>query len=231
MKSTIGSVVSLLLVGVVFVGCAVGIDAHPLTDAQSAALKTRPAPRSAQSIPELTSLVVRVPIQAPVSRVWDQLAVRYGDVHEWSGPIEHSGLATGNTHGCQGAVRACTLGDNAPIGRGKTFSETIVEWDEERHFFVAGVNDGFYPMRRAVQEFWVEPSADGTTSVVTTQFHFDLSFPMGKGKGLVGKLKPQVVTSLLGLKHLLETGNGTQARDAEFLQAHYPAIYDANGAS
>lgn len=209
-------------------GCAVGLDAHPLTDAQSAAISSRAAPDAPDPMPGMTSLVVSVPIDAPVEQVWERLAVRYGDVHQWSGPIEDSDFDHGHVEGARGAVRSCTLGDDSPVGKGETFEETILTWDPQRHYFVAGVDDGFYPMKRAVQEFWVDPSTQGG-SIVTTQFHFDLSFPMGKGKGLLGRLKPQMVTSLLGLKHLVETGDSQQAQDSDFLAQAYPSVFDANG--
>ncbi len=210
-------------------GCAVGLAAHPLTDAQAAAMQPRPAPVAAQSIDGMTSVVVRVPIDAAPGHVWEQLAVRYGDVHRWSGPIADSGMEAGHVQGGQGAVRSCTLGPSSPVGKGETFSETIVHWDPEQRFFAAGVDNGFYPMRQVIQEYWVDARPDGGT-VVTTQFSFDLSFPMGKGKRLVSRLRPQVVTSLLGLKHLVERGDAQQAQDADFLARTYPAVYDANGA-
>ncbi|MCH9686865.1 MAG: SRPBCC family protein [Deltaproteobacteria bacterium] len=175
----------------------------------------------------MTSLVVRVPIDAPPEQVWQQLAVRYGDVHQWSGPIADSGMEAGHTEGRSGAVRSCTLGPDSPIGKGETFSETILQWDPARRFFAAGVDDGFYPMRKVVQEYWVDAGPNGGT-VVTTQFHFDLSFPMGKGTRLVSRLRPQVVTSLLGLKHLVERGDAQRAQDAQFLRRTYPAVYRDN---
>ncbi len=210
-------------------GCAVGLDAHPLTDLQSAALRSRPAPRTADEVPKMTSLVVAVPIDASVETVWHRLAVRYGDVHDWSGPIEDSDFAPGHVQGGHGAVRSCKLGPTAPLGKGKSFSETILVWNDETHFFSAGVDDGFYPLRRVVQEYWVDADASGKGSVVTTQFHFDLAPPMGKGKGLVGRLKPQVVTSLLGLKHLIETGDAARSQDQAFLAETYRSVYSANG--
>lgn len=216
-------VLSAVLTG----GCAVGLDRNPLTPEQLATLKSRPVPAQTRAADGMVAVMVRVPISAPPTEVWNRLAVQYGDVHQWSGTVEESEFREGASKGEQGAVRSCKLGDNSPIGKGEVFEETIFEWDPERRYFAAGVDDGFYPMKRAVQEFWVE--AAGSGSVVVTLFHFDLSFPMGKGNALLGKIKPQVVTSLLGLKHLIETGNSAQAQDSDYLRSAYPEVYTTNG--
>ena len=209
--------------------CKVGLDAHPLTAAQTAAIAPRPAPTQPDEIEQLTSIVVKVPIDASPDDVWQTLAVGYGDVHKWSGPIEASSFKKGHVEGGDGCVRSCTLGQSSPIGKGKSFSETIIVWDPASRFFAAGVNDGFFPLRRVVQEFWVDEGEAPERSVVTTQFHYDLSPPMGKGKPLKKRLKPQLVTSLLGLKHLIETGNANEAQDADYLASTYPSVFDANG--
>lgn len=224
-----GTFAALVLVAACLPGCKVGIDAHPLSPAQAAALQSRDVPSSRESIEGFTSVLVHVPISAPADRVWARLAERYGDVHEWSGPIESSSFGEGHVEGSRGATRSCTLGPSSPLGKGETFQETIVAWDPAARYYAAAVNDGFYPLRRVVQEFWVRPTADGAGSVVTTQFHYDLAPPMGKGKGMRKRLKPQFVTSLLGLKHLIETGDGAQARDGDFLAKTYPSVFEENG--
>ncbi len=209
-------------------GCTVGLQAHPLSPGQREALGSRPVPAAEQQVAGLTTIRVAVPISAPAASVWDQLAVRYGDVHEWSGPIENSKFVDAEV-GRDGARRACTLGPNSPLGKGETFTETILVWDPEHRFFLAGVDDGFYPLRQVAQEFWVRQTPSG--SEVVSQFHYDMSFPMGRGRALRSKLKPQIVRSLLGLKHLVETGRSAEAQDPDFLVRQYPAVLRANGVS
>ncbi|MGH1340174.1 MAG: SRPBCC family protein [Nannocystales bacterium] len=219
----------IVLAATLLCGCKVGIDAHPLNPTQAAALQTRDAPTAREDVEGFTSILVRVPIAASPDHVWAQLGEHYGDVHQWSGPIEASGFTEGHVVGAQGATRSCTLGPSSPIGKGESFNETIVAWDPARHYYAAAVNDGFFPLRRVVQEYWVQPGPDGVGASVTTQFHYDLAPLMGKGKGMRKKLKPQLVTSLLGLKHLIETGNGEEARDGDFLAGAYPSMFEVNG--
>lgn len=208
--------------------CSVGLTNHPLSDAQQSHFASRSAPERPEAVEDMRTIVVSVPVSADATKVWNQLALGYRDVHHWSGSIVDSGHIAGTAEQGKGCARFCVLGEDSPLGAGERFRETIVAWDADKMYYAAGVDDGFFPMKRVVQEFWVVKTPTGAR--VVSQFAFELRGAMASmmEDDVVDKLRRPLVTSLMGLKHLVESGNRKQAQDAKFLERTYPKVFESN---
>lgn len=217
-----------LLAGLLLSGCATGLAHYPLADTQKAVLVSRAAPRTdlQAAVPGMSTAWISVPVETPVEQAWQELAVRFGDIHKWSGPIADSSCNSSGGDGHWGATRSCTFGPAAPVGVGKSIFETVRGWDADRHYFEVEVDRSFFPMQQAVQEYWIEPTPTG--SRVTTALHFKVTPPLGVMVRLP-KMRRAMVQSILGFKHFVETGDATKAKDIPYVTAHYPDVFTANG--
>ncbi|MCH7760334.1 SRPBCC family protein [candidate division TA06 bacterium] len=146
----------------------------------------------------MSVLSKQIRIDAPVESVWKVLA-DYGGVAKWAPSVNHAVLTTESKGGID-CERQC---DVAGFGKVK---ERIVEWEEGSHYTFTV--EGIGPMKFVRSNWSVRPDGNMTIAIVTIDFKVKFG-PLGALMDrLVVRLniRKQMVLSLAGLKHYVETG-------------------------
>ena len=145
-----------------------------------------------------------ITVDATPDRVWEVLALRFGDVHEWASSVFHSSESQGKPSipGAPSAGRTC----ETELG---PFEESIVEFDEAKKtlaYTASGEKMPFFV--KGLRNRWaLSARADGKTQV-DMLMNADLAFPFNLFMAPLMKVQMgRVLTfAVEELKHFAETG-------------------------
>jgi hypothetical protein len=165
---------------------------------------------------EMHSLVrasASVVVEVPPEQAWALLA-DFGSVQDYFASIVKSDWI-GDPGLAEGSERFCDLSFQ---GRDVHVKERIFELEPGSHFVYDVYDWENFPLKRMHNTFGVRVDAQGRT-VVYNVIDFKLKPAMMSGlmrKTMAGSAR----ATMLGMKHVLETGDGTLSREA--LEALYP---------
>jgi uncharacterized protein YndB with AHSA1/START domain len=146
----------------------------------------------------MVKLVAAVCIDAPIARVWAQLA-RLEDIQLWSAAVLHARCEEGRSRGV-GAERTCELVGN------RTITERWVAWDEGHSFRYEGF--GLPLVRRATNRWSVHPQGERT--LLTSEAELEFKGGIG-GRVLALAIAPlmrrMAPGTLASFKYLVEQGH------------------------
>lgn len=178
-------------------------------------LTPRPLPVKPDEVEGLKTFRLQIHINAPKAKVWEVLAVKFGEIDKWSPAIAESHYTTPG-EGCEGAVRVCK-----PEGTNFTPVERLTKWQEGKYMQVVHEEkDG--PFRAFIAESWLEEDATGTK--LTVDGHFRGKFPMNLFMG-IGMMKKQTLKQLIGLKHYIATGEAVNAKNFDQIAKRYSEVW------
>ena len=141
-------------------------------------------------------LKVEKTIHQPLERVWQTVAVGFGNVADYNPAIKASKFDSEVRYGV-GTKRHC---DFEPKGYIK---EIITDW-KENEFFELEFTESSVPMGFMRSKFLFRES-NGST-IITQEFWYRMKAPMGWLSGLMkGKMKGTLVKGLDGLEKYLES--------------------------
>lgn len=139
-------------------------------------------------------LKVEKHIDQPVEKVWDVVALGFGNVAEYNPEIKSSRLDSAVTLGV-GTKRHCDFQKNGYI------KEEIIEWNDEESFKLS-FTESSVPMAFLQSKFTFESYKGGTK--LTQEFWYRMKAPMGWLSGLMkGKMKTTLENGLQGLDEYL----------------------------
>lgn len=139
-------------------------------------------------------LKVEKSFDQPLGRVWETVALGFGNVSEYNPAIKSSKLDSATTAGI-GTKRQC---DFEPKGYIK---EEIIEWNNLESFKLR-FTESSVPMAFMESKFSFAVANGKTT--ITQEFWYRMKAPMGWLSGLMkGKMKSTLETGLNGLENYL----------------------------
>lgn len=134
-------------------------------------------------------------INAPLDKVWEQVALDFGNVCQYNPEIEKSKFVGVIKHGI-GTVRHCE-----PVGGG-FLKEEIIEWIESKNFKLKMISSSF-PMAMIESKFSFKEKDNIT--IVTQEFWYRMKFPMGWISGMMkGKMRKTLENGLNGLNNYIQ---------------------------
>lgn len=135
-------------------------------------------------------LKVSKEVPAPLEKVWEKVALGFGEVARYNPAIEASRFDSDQKAGV-GTRRHCDTAD------GGYLKEEIVDWNEMENFTLNLVETSF-PMATIESKFSFQKK--GNNTLVTQEFWYRMKPPMGWLSGLMkGRMKKTLVTGLNGL--------------------------------
>jgi|GEM_PF-234958 len=140
-------------------------------------------------------------VRFPVSEVWTVLD-DFGGIHRWSAGVEASPIIEGTPSSGVGAERNCALYD------GNHILERVTESRENEKLSIEVVETSM-PMKSAVAEFTLQPTAAGGTRVTMSMDYIVKFGPLGQLMDLM--MMKRMMNATLGrilgaLDHHLATG-------------------------
>jgi|GEM_PF-2159995 len=216
----------LPLIAAAHLGCMGSHQTRSLTSEEKTAFVSRETPSEVEGVPGLSVYGARVRIEAPPGRVWQVLAVGFGDIDRWNGAGVADSDCIHGGEGKLGAKRSCQIADHVPMVGGKYYEEEIVGWDEERGYVSLMQTNATGPTNMVLVENWVQGDGGGG-AVVTQLAHVDFSFPASlfEPKKM---FRENQWAGLAGLKHYCETGQRVGAENWEEVASLYPEIAEDN---
>ena len=202
-------------------------DARPLSAHEKQMFVSRPPPTQVPALAGLSTIGARVQIDVPPPKVWTVFAIGFGNVSHWAGAGVAASECTSGGKGQLGATRSCRIADRIPMFGGDDYFEEVVGWDAKQGYFTVLQTQATGPTSLLLNENWVDSDGKGGT-VVTQLVHVEFDFP-ATIMNLEGVLKEAQVRSLIGLKHLCETGEHMTVENFEALEAKYPQVKADNG--
>jgi hypothetical protein len=222
-KGFLGSLVFCLAAS----GCGGSMkNARSMTKAEKQIIVSRPAPDRVPIIDGLDSVGSRVRISAPPSKVWQVLAVGFGELDNWAGSAVSESKCTSGSHGKLGAVRSCKIADHMPMIGGDYYEEKITAWDPAQGYFSVLQTKSTGPTEILINENWISSDGEGGT-VVTSIVHVDFDL-MPRLMGADSKFKRKLVEGHIGLKHFCETGEKVTTKNWKQVVKMYPQILKDN---
>jgi len=201
-------------------------NARPMTDAERGEFVSRPTPLEVPEVDGLSTIGARVRIDAPPARVWQVMAVGFGELEDWAGSGIQESECTSGDGGELGATRSCRIADHVPFFGGDYFEERINGWDEAEGYFSVIQTRATGPTTLLVNENWIDGDGDGGT-VVTQLVHIDFKFP-ASWIGPESDFKRKQVEALIGMKHFIETGERVTPKNWENVVSGYPTVLEDN---
>lgn len=135
-------------------------------------------------------ITVEKEVNAPLSKVWKQVALGFGNVCHYNPEIEHSKLDSETEQGI-GTIRHCE-----PVGGG-FLREEIIEWREMESFKLKMISTSF-PMDLIESKFSFQSKENKT--LVTQEFWYRMKFPIGWMSGIMRrKMHKTLISGLSGL--------------------------------
>lgn len=133
-------------------------------------------------------------INAPLEKVWEQVALGFGNVCLYNPEIDKSNFESQSKQGV-GTIRHCE-----PKGGG-FLKEEIIEWKELENFKLKMISTSF-PMAMIESKFSFQERNNNT--VVTQEFWYRMKSPMGWISGLMkGKMRKTLENGLNGLQKFM----------------------------
>jgi uncharacterized protein YndB with AHSA1/START domain len=117
----------------------------------------------------MASFTVERFINAPVRRVWEELA-HIPSIHVWNPGVKHS-YATGNEETGLGAARHCDLGG------ANYLKESVVTFEEQQRLTMR-IDETNLPFTSADIRFTLRPQDDGTLVTVSPEYRLKFG-PLG----------------------------------------------------
>lgn len=131
-------------------------------------------------------------INVPLDKVWEQVALGFGNVCQYNPEIEQSNFE-GEIKHCVGMIRHCQ-----PVGGG-FLKEEIIEWSDRQNFKLKMIDTSF-PMAIIESKFSFQPNDKST--LVSQEFWYRMKSPMGWLSGLMkGKMRKTLESGLNGLDY------------------------------
>ncbi|WP_350286846.1 SRPBCC family protein [uncultured Croceitalea sp.] len=146
---------------------------------------------------------VELKINAPAERVWEAMVLDYGEISNFSPAIYTSEYTAGSLKGEKGAERVCSFNAKGT----QTSHEQIAQLDSKNMIMYNRILGGKklpldFDNSQAV--YRVKDNGDGT-STASYEFQFRTK-PAFMGFIAKGAFKKQLSSTLVGLKHYVETG-------------------------
>ncbi|XOV68705.1 MAG: SRPBCC family protein [Fluviicola sp.] len=134
-------------------------------------------------------------IDQPLERVWQTVALGFGNVSMYNPEIKTSKYDTQQKEGI-GTIRHCDFQKSGYI------KEEIIEWEDKKSFKLI-FTESSIPMAHLESKFHFEEK-DGTT-ILTQEFWYRMKAPMGWLSGMMkGKMKSTLESGLNGLENYLK---------------------------
>ncbi len=139
-------------------------------------------------------LQVKKQIPHPLQKVWETVALGFGNVADYNPEIKASRFETEQREGV-GTQRHCDFNPKGYI------KEEIIEWEDQKSFKLKFIETSV-PMGFLESKFTFQQEGDNT--LITQEFWYRMKPPMGWLSGLMkGKMMATLESGLNGLeKHL-----------------------------
>jgi carbon monoxide dehydrogenase subunit G len=160
---------------------------------------------------------IEVRVEAPREKVWQAMAVDFGEAHRFIPIVPESHWIGSQTKGEVGAARACTV----EMGRGRTTQvrEQITKMDTPKHLQWKGLDPQF-PVREVVSQAWLE--AEGSATRLAVQVDMSFRFPFSLfGAMMIRPIVDSTIKGLIGVKHYVETGEEVSAKNYDRIEPRH----------
>ena len=133
-------------------------------------------------------------IDQPLGKVWETVALGFGNVSNYNPEIKTSKFDSEQTEGV-GTIRHCDFQKSGYI------KEEIIEWNDKQSFKLK-FTESSVPMAHLESKFNFE-GKNGKT-ILTQEFWYRMKAPMGWLSGMMkGKMKSKLESGLNGLENYL----------------------------
>ena len=140
-------------------------------------------------------LKVSKTIHHPLDKVWETVALEFGDVAKYNPEIKTSRFDPGQRRGI-GTIRHCDFKNSGYI------KEEIIEWTD-RQSFKLRCKESSVPLAHLESLFHFEAGNNQTTTV-TQEFWYRMKAPLGWMSGIMKKkMKATLINGLNGLENYL----------------------------
>ncbi|MEO0899806.1 MAG: SRPBCC family protein [Bacteroidota bacterium] len=170
---------------------------------------------------KLHEVTVKVKINAPAERVWEAMVLDYGEISNFSPYIYSSNYERGSLKGELGAERTCSFNEKGT----QWVHERIKSIDHDKMVMKnQPINGAKIPMdfENTFAYYKVSDNGDGT-STATYELYIRTK-PAFMGAIAKGGFKKQLIGTLIGLKHYVETGETVTPMNKRYdkIKIQYP---------